>query len=341
MSTAIGGQNYLTLEAWAKRLDPDGKGVANIVEMLNQKNEELMDMGWIEGNLPVGHRTTIRTGLPSTYWYLVNQGVPSSSSETQQVDEMCGMLKTISIVDEELAILNGNVSSLRLSEALAATEALSQQMSQTMWYGNSGVNPEQFLGFSPRYSTTSNAQNAQNIIKGGGSTSVCASIWLVVWGEQTVHGIFPRGSKAGLEREDWGKRPIQVTSPNTGLASGMITAYQEDFKWKAGLSVKDWRYVVRICNIDTTQLALESGSAADLFDLMQRALNRPPSLKGGKPVFYMNRTVREFLGIQARLDVQKGGQLKREIVDGWMQEDFQGVPVRISDALLNTEAAVS
>ena len=54
----------LTLADWAKRVDPDGKTSA-IVEMLNETNEILDDMIWAEGNLPTGHRTTIRTDLPS------------------------------------------------------------------------------------------------------------------------------------------------------------------------------------------------------------------------------------------------------------------------------------
>jgi len=54
------GTLAFTLAEWAKRLDPDGK-VAKIVEILNQTNEILMDMMFVEGNLPTGHRTTVRT----------------------------------------------------------------------------------------------------------------------------------------------------------------------------------------------------------------------------------------------------------------------------------------
>ena len=74
-------QSVLTLADWAKRLDPDGK-VPAIVEMLSQTNEVLADMLFKEGNLPTGERTTIRTGLPSVYWRLLNQGVAPSKSTT-------------------------------------------------------------------------------------------------------------------------------------------------------------------------------------------------------------------------------------------------------------------
>ena len=34
-----------------------------------------------------------------------------------------------------------------------------------------------------------------------------------------------------------------------------MRALQERWQWKAGIALKDWRYVVRICNIDVSNLA--------------------------------------------------------------------------------------
>ena len=82
------GANALTLADWAKRLDPQGK-VPSIVELLAQTNEILQDMLWVEGNLPTGHRTTVRTGLPTVAWRLLNNGVQPSKSTTAQIDEQC------------------------------------------------------------------------------------------------------------------------------------------------------------------------------------------------------------------------------------------------------------
>ena len=61
---AIKSTNALTLADWAKRTDPDGK-VPTIVELLSQTNPVLTDMLFVEGNIPTGHRTTVRTGLPA------------------------------------------------------------------------------------------------------------------------------------------------------------------------------------------------------------------------------------------------------------------------------------
>ena len=332
MSTLSTGA--LTLADWAKRLDPDGK-VPTIVELLSQTNEILTDMLWIEGNLPTGHRTTVRTGLPSVAWRLLNQGVTPSKSTTAQVDEQCGMLEAWSEVDVDLAKLNGNVEAFRLSEARAFIEAMNQEMASTLFHGNSGLDPEEFLGLSPRYSAISGATNASNVISGGGAASDNCSIWLVVWGEQSCAGIFPKGSKAGLEHDDYGEVTVELTA---GIAGSRMRAFQERWQWKSGIALKDWRHVVRICNIDVSNLVAKS-SAADLTELMIRALYRIPSLKLGRPAFYMNRTCYEYLDIQGRHD--EAYTLTKETIDGVERKTFRGVPVNRCDQLLETEGTVS
>ena len=327
------GTGALTLADWAKRLDPDGK-VPTIVELLAQTNEILTDMRWIEGNLPTGHRTTVRTGLPAVAWRLLNQGVSPSKSTTAQIDEQAGMLEAWSEVDKDLALLNGNVSAFRLSEAQAFLEAMNQEMAQTLFYGNSGLAPEEFLGLSPRYSSLT-ATNGSNVISGGGAQSDNSSVWLVVWGENTIHGIFPKGSKAGLIHDDYGEVTVELTA---GIAGSRMRAFQERWQWKAGVAVKDWRYAVRICNIDISNLVAKS-SAADLTELMIKAIHRIPSLKLGKPAFYMNRTCYEMLDIQRRDDAAYG--LTLENVDGVARQTFRGIPVNRVDQLIETEATVS
>jgi hypothetical protein len=329
------GANALTLADWAKRLDPDGK-TPQIAELLSQSNQVLDDMIFMEGNLPTGHRTTIRTGLPTVAWRLLNQGVQPSKSTTAQVDEQCGMLEAYSEVDKDLAELNGNVSSFRLSEAGAFVESMNQEMASTLFYGNQGTAPEEFTGLAIRYSSLS-ATNGQNIITGSGAGADNSSIWLVNWGPQTIHGIFPKGSKAGLMHEDLGLTTVEASA---GIAGSRMRAYLDHWQWKCGLALKDWRYAVRIPNIDISNLVAKS-SAADLIELMIKAIHRIPNLSMGKPVFYMNRTCFQMLDIQRRDDVISGGGLVYSDVDGKAVPLFRGIPVRICDALVENEAAVS
>jgi hypothetical protein len=332
--------NALTLADWAKRLAPDGT-VATVAELLSQSNEILSDAVFKEGNLPTGERVNIRTGLPTVYWRAINQGIPPSKSTTAQVDEACGMLEARSEVDKDLAILNGNTAAFRLSEDSAFLEAMNQTQAQTMFYGNPGTDPKQYLGLAPRYSSLS-AGNAQNIIDAGGTGTDNTSIFLVVWGEQTVFCPFPKGSQAGLMHQDLGEQTV-FNADGTRLQA-LATRYQ----WKNGLVVKDWRYVVRIANIDVSDLMAQTGTQAPtagtaLVKLMARALYRIPNMAMGRAAFYMNRTVHSGLAIaaldkaQAVLKIQEG-LAQFGVPSSWLT--FLGVPLRRVDVLLNNEARV-
>ncbi len=328
------GTTALTLADWGKRTDPDGK-IPAIIEMLNQTNEIIDDMLWVEGNLPTGHKTTVRSGLPSATWRLLNYGVQPSKSRTVQVTDACGMLEAYSEIDKSLADLNGNAADFRLSEDSPFIEAMNQGFASTLFYGNTATDPERFLGLAPRYSTVSTAtsNSADNVFDGGGTSSTNTSIWLMVWSANTMHGIFPKGSKAGLNHEDLGEHTL--FDPNGGRYQG----YRSHYKWDCGFTLRDWRYAVRIANIDVSLLTKNAASGADVIDLMTQALERVKDLKIGTPVFYVNRTIRSFLRRQI---VNKTVQstLSMETVAGQKVMVFGEVPVRRVDALLNTEAQV-
>jgi hypothetical protein len=344
----LGTGGKVTLIDWAKTLDPDGT-TAKVIELLAQSNEILTDMPFIEGNLPTGHKTTVRTGIPTGIWRQLYQGVPPSKTVRAQITDTCGMLENRSEVDKDLADLNGNTAEFRLSESDGIIEGLNQQMAQTLIYGNTATNPERFMGLAPRFSAISGAANAQNIITAGGSGSVNTSVWLVVWGPQTVTGIFPKGSSQGLLHQDLGE--IDAFDSN----NNRFRAYADRWQWKVGLTVRDWRYVVRICNIDTTDLVgqatTQSNTAATLLiKLMIRAMARIPFMGKGTPVFYANRTVKEMLAIQA-LDrsqnavafmpgVNQFGDVSPGSVNNGVVSVL-GVPVRTVDQILSTEATVT
>lgn len=329
------GTSALTLAEWAKRLDPNGK-TADIVELLSQDNAILDDMLYVEGNLPTGHRTTQRLSLPNVEWRQINQGVTPSKSSTVQIEEACAMLEAWSEVDVELADLNGNTAAFRLSEASAFIEAMNQEHASTLFYGNSTTAPEEFNGLATRYNSLSGNIGDQ-VLTGAGASTDNSSVWLICWGANTIHGIFPKGSKAGLSHQDHGKGVVETTA---GIAGSRMLAYRDQWTWKTGLCVRDYRYAVRICNIDISNLVAKS-SAADLLELMIKAMHRLPTMGRGKCAFYMNRTVHQMLDIQTRDDVISGGGLGYANVNGQPVLSFRGVPIRRVDALLETEAAVS
>lgn len=343
----LGTSGKVTLLDWAKSLDPDGS-TATVVELLNQTNEILMDMMFMEGNLPTGHKTTVRTGLPTAIWRQMYQGVPPSKTVRAQIEDACGMLETRAELDKDVAQLNGNDKSFRLMEAQAFLEAMNQNMAQTLIYGNTAINPERFMGLAPRFSTISGAVNGQNIINAGGVGSDNTSIWLVVWGKNTVIGLFPKGSKAGLTHEDLGL--IDAFDSN----NNRYRALADHWQWKCGLTVRDWRYVVRIANIDVSDLVGQTATQAAtastaIIKLMTRAMARIPFMGMGTAVFYATRTVKEMLSVaaidksNAALAIRDAANQFGTVAPGYVQKqtEFFGIPIRTVDQILTTEAVVS
>lgn len=324
-----------TLLDLAKISDPDGKVTQNLIEILNQQNEILEDITWQEGNLLDGHRSTIRTGIPVPTWRAMYQGVQPTKGTTAQVTDRTGMLEAYAEVDKALADLNGNSAAWRMKEDNAHIEGMNQEVTSKLFNGNEALVPNAFTGLSVRFNS-STASNGQNVIKAGGSGSDNASIYLVVWSPTTVYGVVPKNSKAGLQMEDLGR----VTIENIDGNGGRMEAYRSHYRWDAGLVVADWRYVVRICNIDKSDLKPDASTGADLIDLMTEALDQVPNLSVGRPAFYMSRSIRSVVRRQA-VNKTKSSTLTVENLSGRRVTSFDGVPLRRVDQLGGDETLVS
>jgi hypothetical protein len=325
-----------TLLDLAKASDPDGK-IATIVEILNETNEILDDMTWVEGNLPTGHRTTIRSGLPAPTWRKLYGGVQPNKATNVQVTDNTGMLEAYAEIDKALADLNGNTAAFRFSEDRAHIEGMNQEMADTIFFGNEDTEPEAFTGLAPRFNSLT-ADNGDNIIDAGGTGTDNGSIWLVIWGPNTCHGIVPKGSTAGLQMNDKGQ--VTLEDASDGSNSGRMEAYRTHYRWDAGLTVRDWRFIVRIANIDRSNRTADASSGPDLPDLMFQATDLVPNMAMGRAVFYMDRDMRGFLRRQIP-NATGLSTLTMENVGGKMLNAFQGIPVRRVDALSADEARIT
>ena len=333
------GSEYPNLLNLARRTDPDGK-IAKIVEILNKTNEFLDDAYWIEGNLPTGHRTTIRTDIPSPTWRKLNYGVRPIKSNTAQVDDTCGHLEARSQIDVKLASINANSKEFMLTEATPILEGINQALTTTAIYGDLITHPDRFNGLSVRYDklgTPSNKPPANSylnqVINMAGAGDHQTSIWLVVWGPNTVHMFYPKGSTQGIESKDLGE--IDAYDAD----GGVYRAYANIFRATAGMSIRDWRYVVRIANVDITDLLAGTVALSELIRAMISAMNTVPMLSMGRPVFYCNRTVKNVLDIAA---VEKANAaLGMREVFGKPQTAFWGVPIKQCDAILSTESPLT
>lgn len=333
---AVLSTNNPTLLDVAKLYGPDGN-LLPLVEMLAQDNEILLDATALEGNLPTGHLTNIRTGIPSGTWRQLYHGVAPGKSTSVQVTDTCGNLQAFSVIDKKLADLNGNSAAWRLSEERAFLEGLNQQMAQALFYGNEGTTPAAFTGLGPRFNSLS-AENGQQIVNASGAGSDNASIWFVVWGPNTVHTFYPKGSQGGIQMKDDGEVTLQNQPTAAGGTDGLMKAYQTHYTWDMGLTVRDWRFVSRVANIDVSDL----GTLANTKNLVTWMIQASEKIKNfgyGRPAIYCNRTIRSALrlGIVEKV----ASNLTWETVAGERVMMFDGFPVRICDQLTNTETVVS
>lgn len=324
-------QTNLSFADWAERRNPKGKA-ATIIEILSETNEIMDDAVVKEANGATVHRTTIRSGLPSGTWRKLNYGVQPEKSTTVQVDDTMGMLETYSEVDKALADLEADTNSFRLSEDMAFIEGMGQTFADTVFYGDTSVNPERFMGFAPRFNDLS-AENGGNIIDGGGTGSDNTSIWLITWDDNICHLIYPKGSKIGLQSNDKG----HVTKEDA--TKGNYEIYRTHYKWDVGLSVRDWRYIVRIANIDVSALTKDAATGADIVDLMTQAIELLHSQGRGKQAFYANKTIRSSL--RRQMKNSKNVQIGMMEVAGKHVMAFDEIPVRRTDALTNAESQVT
>lgn len=341
-----------TLADWRAAMGPDGTATETI-NMLSQDNEILLDIPWMEANQGMKHLTSLTTSLGTASFREFNAGVNLTKNTSATIEETCSLLEAYSRVDAELADLNGGGAAWRLQEDKRTIDGINQQMASYLFYSNSGLSPSAFTGLAPRYSTVLQAtkNNAVNVLDAGGQGSTNTSIWLVGWGPSSVHGLYHKGSTPGLQVYD-----VTTDAPVYDANGLPFQAFQTRYKWACGLAVRDWRYVVRIANIDVTQLT--GSSAANIFAMLIAAVNKPPVMPSGvsgvqmagpeasgKPVgaprwaIYCNRTIRTAMELQALNKTNALIQLQQ--YGGMVVTTFRGIPIRTTDALLNTETRVS
>jgi hypothetical protein len=324
---AVGAGNPTLLDV-IKRTNPDGM-IADVVEALAQRNPILMDATVMEGNLPTGHRHTIRTGLPSVGWRQLNDGIVASKSKTIQVDEACGLLEGRSVVDCELARLNGNEASFRASEDMSFVQSMNNTAAEAIFHASTAATPEKIHGLTPRFNNYVSGGNKTNIVPCDTATGNQYSMWFVTWSPETCFLMYPKGMKGGLEHIDMGREYEDGTT-------GKFLAWRSHWIWRLGLSVRDWRYVVRVCNIDPD---VSGGATTSMITAMVKAHNRLHDLNTGRLVIYAARGIVELLDLQ----IMQKANVWFGTTDwhGHKVSSFRGIPIIPCDALATAETAVA
>lgn len=334
------GNSFPSLTDHFKSVDKNGNIVPTI-ETLTRLTPIYKDAYVEEANNGFNNLSVIRTGLPTPTWGKLYQGIPQSKSTKQQVEDTSGFVESLSTVDTRLLNYKKNPAQARADEANAHMEAMSQDVQANFFYSDTASTPERFKGLSARYNTLSNTQ----VIDGGGVGSDNTSVWVVGWGRGKTGLFYPEGSRAGIIREDKGEQRVNDDVGNPYYVK------EEYFRQDVGVTVGDFRYNVRIANIDVSELMAGN---VDLYGLMRKAFYQLHStydgemadnyLKSGgslgaRTVIYVNRTVMQALDTQTTNDNKL--ELRPADLEGRMIDTYRRLPIRMTDALVNTETRVA
>lgn len=337
-----------TYSEWAARHDPDGR-ISALVNLRSQQNSILDDM--LAGECQNGNSfeyTQVVT-LPTPAKRSYNQGVPRTMAGVAKQVTVCSEYADWATIDDSLARLGGNMAELRAQEDMLHMEGMSQQVAYDLFYANRATDPTAFTGLANIYNTVTAATSniSKNVIDAGGTGTDNASMWLITWGPKHIHTIFPKGIPVGLQSTDMGKLPI------VDAAGNEFVAWRTWLQWNIGLAIHDWRFGVRLCNIDVSDLG--GVSAANLLNRMAQMVMKPPIMPAGvgpvqtsdspslvtpgtRSAFYCNRTV--YLALEQQVTNKTNILLQLQQWAGMVVLTYRGIPIRINDSLLNTESRV-
>ena len=341
------GASYLSLIDQMRAEGADA--TAEVAEVLHRQSPVFRNAFTVQCNDGTRHRHKIRTGLPSVAWGRLYQGIPQSKGGYAVVADTTGFVESRSSVDERELEIADNPALLRLLEAEGHLEAMAQEIESGIFYNDDVTSPEKFKGLAARYNATGGGGAGNQIVSAGGAGSDNTSIWIVTWSEKTTFLLHPKGTKAGIQREDKGSQRVLDSNNNPYYVK------EELFRTHIGVGLKDWRFNARVANIDVSNM---QGGSVDLHKYLRQAIYKLPSTYStkmvgadgtfnanasveGRTVIYMNRDVLQALDALGTDSSNAALRLGTTELEGRMVQTWRNIPIEVTDALLNTESVVS
>jgi len=316
----------------AKRMDGDGSELYRIAEVIAKADESMADAVWIESNRTASHVSSIRETQPSGTLRQINKGVQPTLSQVGQEVDFIGFIEDMSMVDDRLIRLapNGQKQQVRSDEDIAHLKGLSETASSYFYYGDKAKTPGAFDGLATRRNNL-NQEGVYNM--GGNDANSNTSLYLVTWGNDYTHMIYPRGSKIGISKEDFGLQVI--ADPNN--AGAMLPMWISWFYFDLGVVVRYPRGLSRIVNINPSETLT---NLRPMFDRLIEAINHAPNRgMDGKLAIYCNE---EMFNVFDRLAYDTAvPNVYSTDAGGVRQTFFRGIPLRRSDVIANNEPIVS
>lgn len=333
----IGG--FYTLADLARMMAPGDASFLFCAETLARENPIVREVPTLEANQLLTHIGNRQLSLPTVGFRGINQGISTTTHKEQQITEPMALMEAMSQVDVELTRLGpGSPEQVRQRIDAAHMEAMAQKLATTIFYGNLGDDELSFNGLATRFSSLSTYPNGDsswyyNVVNAGGSGGDTTSIYMVEWGPNKAHLIYPKGTQAGLEVKFLGEQLVYDT---TAANSTKFIAYVTDLKWRCGLFIGDERCVQRLANIEVS-------GATNIFneDDLITLINRLPK-RGLDPMtrIYCNRNIATQMWIRLK---DKGNMFYTSSRDAFGKPvlEFGTIPIVVCDAITSAETAAT
>lgn len=334
--------SQFTLLERAKR-SADGKRILPILDVLDKFGVEdfVKDVPFLPANQGLKHRIIRTTSRPSSTRRNFYQGVAATQETTQVIWEPVILFEQRSEIDEDEMDTVENPNELRRQRDEAKIKGIMDDFVYAIFNDARTSGSEYIDGLAARMNTLSYPSHSTTSLpyvwNNGGSGSDLCSIWLVEWGPDAVHGIYPsgtavRGAINGILARNKGKEPIADADDSTAK----YYCYVSQFKFWLGLAVNnDWK-IARIANIERD----ETSAKALNENLIIKALNHGKFNKVNTRM-YVNPYLKTQIDIKAKDKNNVQWDLKN--IFGREVPVFWGVPVRkLDETILSaSESAVS
>jgi len=334
--------NYSSLDAGAKFVMPKRilDRMTPLVKMMPMKasNNILSNIAVRTDSLPVASNRR---------W---NEGIKATTSKNTPLNDPIALFQDVSEVDYDLWGLQNDPEAWRMDQDMNHIEALFQLLESTLFYGSTQYNPGAFNGLSTRFNNLESYPNGDtsgvflpNVWNGGLTTGPATSAWMIEFADDTVYGIYPPNTSAGLKVEDMGKE-LKTLASTTGSqgANYYYPVLRTWLTWYMGIQIADERAVQRIANINPVALSSPGDFDENIF--IQAKNNLPRNGEGSGTVIFVNRQLKAQIDIRAvsqKINAYTNFNSNETDVFGRSVTKFQNIPIYVAEKILSTETVVS
>ena len=350
MSTAVSSLPYSTLtDILSNYSSADAAARFVLPKRVLDRMTPLVKMLPLKASNNILSNIATRTdSLPVASTRRFNEGIQATASKNIPINDPIALFEDYSEVDKDLWEIQNDPNAWRADQDMNHIEGLFQLMESMLLYGSLAVNPGAFNGLSTRFNNLTSLPNGDatwkpNVWNGGASTGSTTSAWMIEFGDDSVYGIYPPNTPAGLSVRDLGEVTKELASGTTAV--GMNYLYQvlrTMLRWYLGIQIADERAVQRIANINPTALS-SNNFDENVFIEAKNWLPRAGEAPG--TVILVNRDLKTQIDIRAvsqkintYFTPPSNGSMD---VFGKAVTRFQNIPIYTAEKILSTESVVT